>query len=543
MQIPIQRFLLFLLLYSVGSFVGRGSLDIGESTAVACQDEVSSSAESSIESNATTSLARSRLDPWTIRVIEAIDGPIAARAAEAGASLTGAASDAEFLRRAYLDLTGCQPAPSLVVSYLASSQPDKRWQLLTDIGKSNAMSSRMADYWSEILLPENSEAFVEPQRLAMRRWLMRKFSEGMRYDRLVAELLIATGDSSEQPTAFFSLLEAKPEKLAEKTARVFLGVSLDCAQCHDHPFEAWKQKDFWGLAAYFAQVKSDPSMNMQRVSIHDSSQGEVTLPNTEQIIPPKPLLPGVESALGIGSRRQQLAIWVTSRQNEWFSRAAVNRVWAMLMGRGLVEPIDDMGPNSQGSYPEILQSLTQLFKEGGYDLKRLILAIVSSDTYARSSRNWNHTNADHLILGMHSKPLTSSQIAACLRFVARKSLPVENQDEWNQFAIAMGKTRGENADFVGGILQSLQMQNSAAMEQVWNERVSTLLQALDAPFLDRKSKLEWQFLATLGRPFHQQEEVAIDKWLQTQPDEEAFRAFRSDLLWAIVNSTEFAMTP
>ncbi len=244
----------------------------------------------------------------------------------------------------------------------------------------------------------------------------------------------------------------KPEKLAEKTSRIFLGVALDCAQCHDHPFDKWKQADFWGVAAYFAQVQAPnrPNANaMMSAGVIDVDQGEVTLPETQTVIAPKPLLDDVQSANAFGSRRQQLAIWVTSRQNPWFAKAAVNRIWAMLMGRGLVEPVDDIGTKSIAAYPGLLEELAVFFRQSKFDVRKLALAIAMSKAYASSTREFREDPEATPFAAMRAKPLTARQLSATLRQAARQS-SASDADLWSQVASKLGRSAANRPNSRGG---------------------------------------------------------------------------------------------
>jgi Protein of unknown function (DUF1549)/Protein of unknown function (DUF1553) len=500
-----------------------------------------------------TSSTQDPNSPKTVSAVamaDRIDYLIDAQLAEAGLSKAPLATDAEFIRRVYLDVTGTNPEPSAVVEYLADTSLDKRQKLIASVVASPAVANRLADVWTDLLVAEDpGQEIGMPARESLRRWLYRRFQENQRYDRIAGDLLIASGNAVDEPTAFFTSLELKPEKLAEKTSRVFLGVALDCAQCHDHPFDSWKQNDFWALAAYFAQLKSSAggaelNAAMNNLSIFDSDTGEVTLPEKETVIPPRPLISGVESSLGTGSRRQQLAIWITSKQNPMFARAATNRIWAMFMGRGLIEPVDEMGTKAQASHPELIDDLANYFKATDFDIRQLITAITLSESYARSTRGVTDNADPSLYASMVAKPLTARQIANCLRQVARAPMPVGNQiDPWQQLASELGTMRGDASEFTGGVIQSLRTQHDPKMEQLWESSSSRLLRALNAPFMDSMGRVKWMYLATVCRP-PTDEEVRILSPLTGENVAEGKEAeWPHDLLWALLNSSEFAITP
>lgn len=487
---------------------------------------------------------------WAHGLARELDAEIAKFVSTSQQSGGEIADDAEWLRRVNLDFTGVSPDARSLLSFLESSDPKKRAVELERLSTSVAMSVRLADIWTDILLPDAIDLPLQPERAALQRWLYQQFSDGRRYDRIVAELLTAEGDSRASPTPFYTLLEGKPEKLAEKTARVFLGVSLDCAQCHDHPFDRWKQRDFWGVAAYFARVRTVPiaGNRMGMVSISEATSGEVTMPNESETILPKPLIDHVESSLGLGTRREQLAIWVTSRQNEWFARATVNRMWSLLMGRGIFEPVDDLSALEDGDAKALLDLMAKRFRESGFDMRGLMIAIGSTEAYSRTSRGQVESapgrSHDPLgLLRMRSKPLTSQQIAASLRQIARTTTTPNGQDQWSVFAEQLGKTRGEAGEFVGSVLQSLTLQNSKLLMEVWEQEKSKLLRALNAPHLARRERLRWQYLSTLSRLPTEREWEKFEVFLDPKASDQEFLEFQEDLLWAQLNSTEFAMTP
>ncbi len=224
-------------------------------------------------------------------------------------------------------------------------------------------------------------------------WLAEKFAANVPYDQIVRELLLAEGRVSESgPLLFYAAVRLNPEELAGRTSRAFLGVRMECAQCHDHPFDdAISQQDFWSFAAFFARI-SRPRGKMEMTSpvlaVRDNARGDVMIPESDEVVPPR--LPGsvielAEEAEG-PSRREQLVEWLTARNNQHFAQATVNRVWAHLFGRGLVEPVDDMRPANPPISPELLDTLARDFAASGFDLRRLCRALVLTDAYQLTSR-------------------------------------------------------------------------------------------------------------------------------------------------------------
>lgn len=480
--------------------------------------------------------------------------------------------DATFLRRVTLDLTGKNPTSGEIVAYLRSNDPGKRAAVIDRLLASPSSAVHLANTWSAWLLPEMMQDTPSGRANGLHTWLRDRFANNLRYDRLVSDLLVASGPASSGAGAFFVSLEAKPEKIAAKTARVFLGVQLDCAECHDHPFDHWKQRDFWGFAAYFARLGTDDQRTpMPSQTVSDRDEGEVMLPNTTEVVPPQPLVTTGMSGLASGTRRQQLTLWLTARENPYLARAAVNRCWSILFGRGLVEPIDDMRASELATHPELLRELAQHFSSSGFDIRQLLRQLANTRAYQRASRQprSNEARANDIrsdvnpengaapglatveddeasYAWMPVKPLTSLQMAACLQQVARDVAGEASQGRANNLASQLGKLRGDRSTATLGIVQALVTLHSQQLDNVHDENQSRLLKALTAPHLDATQRLNWLFLSTLCRPPRDDERTALTELIPTEPSpavNNSPASWQADLLWALVNSTEFAMTP
>ena len=457
--------------------------------------------------------------------------------------------DATFIRRIALDLTGKNPTSGEVVAFLRDDNPQKRAALLERLLQSPGCAVHLANTWSAWLLPEMQDLGAGPGRAGLHTWLRNRFANNLRYDRLVADLLAASGPASSGPGSFFISLEGKPEKIAAKTARVFLGVQLDCAECHDHPFDHWKQRDFWGFAAYFARLSAE-DMNAPggKLEVIDRPEGEVKLPNTEEVIAPRALVSTGLSGLDSGTRRQQLTLWLTARENPYLARAAVNRCWSLLFGRGLIEPIDDMRAMEMASHPELLRELSHEFAANHFDLHWLLRTLANTQAYQRATapaaaaQNAAELNS---YASMPVKPLTAVQLSTCLQQVARDVAGEESRAQADALALQLGKLRGDSSVATLGIVQALVTLHSGQLDKVHRQEQSRLLQALTAPHLNTKQRIEWLFLSTLCRPPRPDELTAL---LALQSDDPAAAPdkasdWQSDLLWALINTTEFAMTP
>ena len=495
-----------------------------------------------------------------------VDELLQKKLTDLGWQSAGRCDDASFLRRACLDLTGTPPLGRDVLDFMDNTSKTKRNDLVARLLATPTASVHLANTWSGWLLPEADSPEVQFGRNGLQTWLRSRFAENLRYDRLVSDLLVSTGAIENSPTAFFVALESKPEKIAAKTARVFMGIQLDCAECHNHPFDDWKQKDFWGFAAYFSQLSTNNQPNMNpSVSVADVAVGDVKLPGTEEIIAPKPLVETEQKGLDTGTRRQKLTLWLTARENPFLGRAAVNRAWAMLFGRGLIEPIDDMRSIEIASHPEILGELSEYFADTGYDLRGLLAMLASTEAYNRATVHASGQPPEASYATMTCKPMTSTQLAASISQVARQ-IARENDPQAQQALMTqLGKLRGEASHATLGIVQALVTLHGTAFDAVSRDSSSRLLQALNAPHMNDTKRLQWLFLSTLNRNPTQPEEAAFSQVIHEalasasnpeeskpdasktesteKPETQPPATWQSDLLWALINSTEFAMTP
>jgi hypothetical protein len=328
------------------------------------------------------------------------------------------ADDAEFLRRASLDLIGVIPTADQAARFLDDADPAKRARLIDALLADARYGEHLADDWQGYLVsPLADDRWARADRL--RRWLADRFNTRT-WDRIATELLTATGKVDENPVVVYLVEGRLPRTVPDLTdlaSRYLLGVRLSCAQCHDHPFVAWRQRDFWGMAAFFAQVQTPGrAKRVYQVGVRDDPT--ITLDSLKDGAPdgflsrPPTFLGGDELRPDTGvTSRAALAAWMTSPRNPYFARATVNRTWWRLFGRGLVNPVDDMHAANPPSHPELLDLLAKRFIESGFDLKFLTRAIVSSRAYQRTSRPGDAPETQAALFGrMPVKALSAGQL-------------------------------------------------------------------------------------------------------------------------------------
>jgi hypothetical protein len=465
------------------------------------------------------------------------------------------ASDSEFLRRTSLDLTGVIPRASQVREFLADTRADKREMLIDQMLDSPRYATHMATTWRNRILPVGVEPARNREAIALQKWLRTRFAKNLRYDNLVGELLLTIGGDELGPALYYQANDISPEKLAGSAAELFLGVQLHCAQCHDHPFAEWSQRDFWGLAAFFARVKARDQGGMgmmdSRFRLVDAAEGEVKLPDSSEVVPPK--FPKGDAATDDDrqTRRVQLAIWMTTRDNPFFARAAVNWAWTHMFGRGLVESLDDAVASKSTPEAQLLDEMAEYFIESGYNLKALWRTLASTRTYQLAGGLEDASVADHFAQ-MRAKPLTPEQLFDSFVLLApgnpsggvtRTASMANSLDEdpvRMEFVRNMRAPPGSATEYRAGTLQALMLMNGRVAAGVSDKEVSNVLGAIVAPFMSDAERVESLFMATLSRPPDDEERQACVATLaDSKTDEERNRAL-SDVLWALLNSTEFA---
>jgi hypothetical protein len=481
------------------------------------------------------------------------------------------ADDAEFMRRVYLELIGRIPSEREARTFLEDRAADKRRQLVERLLASSGYVEHFTNYWRALLLPEAAANFeVQAQVPRFEAWLRKQLTDNVPYDRMVRELItIGFGSTRGQPTnnpanpndasplAFYFAKDVKPENLAASTARLFLGVRLECAQCHHHPFAHWKREQFWGYAAFFA--------GLQRQSLPDGGNGpvrevfdrrELGIPGGTQVVSAV-YLDGTEPQwrFRVGSR-VTLADWMTSPDNPYFARAAVNRLWGYFFGTGLVEPVDDLEGQNQPSHPELLNELARDFAAHQFDWKYLIRAITASRTYQLTSARTHPSQDDpRRFARMTLKGLTGEQIfdslvqAANYQFPAPPkpmgdvvNLPAGNPQR-TEFLQRFGANQGEKrTEAQTSILQALALMNGSFVAELTSlQGKGTLATAANAKELDTAGRIETLFLATLSRKPTARESARLVAFVDKGGAGGDRKQALADVYWALLNSGEFIL--
>ncbi|MDE0481596.1 MAG: DUF1549 and DUF1553 domain-containing protein [Candidatus Poribacteria bacterium] len=458
-----------------------------------------------------------------------------------------AADDATFLRRVTLDLTGRLPTPDAVTAFLADSDTDKRKTLVDTLLQSDEFN----EYWTLQLAKllrigardRNTQgAFVYHQ------WLSEQIREGVGYDQVARSVILAIGDSHEVGPANFYRTVDGPREQAEFMSELFMGARLRCANCHNHPLDKWTQDDYHGLAAIFAKMETE-----QVVKVKQS--GEIIHPATREKAAPR--IPGDQFLpTNVADGRLELVDWLTSADNPYFAKAIVNRLWKAMMGRGLVEPVDDFRSTNPATHPELLTTLAADFVAHGYDLRRTLKRITLSETYERSSNALPQNKADDRFYS-HAlqKPLAPEVLADAISDVLGVPDIYGDQPEGTRaISLFNPNTESDALDILGRCSRETSCENSTEATDglqrklhlfngdLLNARIGVPNSRLDKLMSDGKSPMEIVnefYLAALSRQPTDKEQQFWKQHIDIEASANSQRAVLEDMVWSLLTCSEF----
>jgi hypothetical protein len=504
---------------------------------------------------------------------EKIDQLVAKKWAEAKAQPAPRAADAEFMRRVYLDLAGRVPTVAEARAFLEDGVTEKRANLVEQLLSSPRYVTHFTNVWRALLIPEAGNNFqVRLQQQNFEEWLKKQVARNAGYDSLVRDLLTAkVGQDggggfnfsglvgSTGPLPYYLAKEFKPENLAASTARVFLGISVECAQCHNHPFADWKREQFWSFAAFYSGIESNRVMDFLVPGAEDQAKHEIAIPGTTQKVSARYLDGAEPKWTDKKTTRTTLADWITSPSNPYFARATVNRAWAYFFGTGLVEPLDEMvGTSSNASHPELLDLLAREFADHQFDLKFLFRTLTATQAYQlTSAATAKNPEERTLFASMPLRGLTAEQIFDSIASATGyrdsgsgddliSGLLGGNRSARSEFLTKFG--RSERAvEAQTSILQALTLMNGKVVADATSlNRSETLGAILDAPFLSTAERVETLYLATLSRKPAAKEVERATKFIdEAQTDasnkDQAYGNALADVFWALLNNPEFIL--
>jgi hypothetical protein len=483
---------------------------------------------------------------------------------ELGLVPSGLCDDATFVRRAFLDAIGTLPTSEEAREFIESKDPNKRSHLidrllgLTGDPKLDTYNDQYAAFWTlkwSDLIRNNSNSLGEQGMWALHNWIRESMRTNKPFDEFVRELVTAQGSIYSNGPANYFRIHNNATALTEATAQIFMGVRLECAKCHHHPFEAYSQGDYYGLAAFFSRVGSKNSEEFglfgRETVVMVNATGDVRHPKTRAVMAPTPL--GGEPTDDALDRRLPLAQWLTSPQNKFFAQSVVNRYVGYLLGQGLVEPIDDLRSTNPPSNPELMEALADHFVQEHYDLRQLLKAIMNSRVYQLSSQPTSSNASDRRFYSHYQvKRLTAEPLLDAIDQVTGvqtkfKSLPLGTR------AIEL-----PDAEYPNYFLTTFAKPRRASVcecERPPHESLSQALHTLNGDIIAAKiaDKNGWltQNLAAMKSSDEMIEAIYL-RTLSRQPSEEELNYFRQyvngvedakqayeDVVWALVNSKQF----
>ncbi len=489
-----------------------------------------------------------------------IDGLALAQFQRLGLMPSDLCTDAEFLRRAKLDAVGLLPTPDEVRAFLADPSPDKRRRFLDAVLEHPAYADYWANQWADLLRPNPDRVGVKSVFL-LDQWLREQFRANRPYDEFVRDILMAEGSNHRSGPAVVYRDRRDPPELTTQFSQLFLGTRLECAKCHHHPNEKWGQDDFYQLAAYFGPVKQkgaglSPPISAGTETFYFAPGGSVKHPVTGVAMKPRPPegpeIPASESQ----DPRRHLADWLTSPDNPFFARAAVNRVWGRLFGRGLVHPVDDFRSSNPCANPALLEALAADFAAHRYDFKHLLRTVMNSRLYQLSSvPNETNLGDTRQFSRSYRRRLPAEVLVDAVSDVTGvpesfSAVPPGGRamQTWSykipsHFLDAFGRPNSSSdcpceRDAQLSVVQSLHLMNSKALQAKLGDPKGRVRQLCDSGRSEAEL-VEELYLLLLNRP-------PAEKERQT-----ALRAFSmpgatrqtavEDVFWALLNSPEFVL--
>jgi hypothetical protein len=468
-------------------------------------------------------------------------------------------TDAEFIRRASIDITGTLPPAEDVKTFVAESLPQKRDRLIDRLLDSPDYASNFATKWADVLRNkrENNPQY-QHATYRFHDWIRKSLAGNVPYDKFVRTILAASGTSDISPAVNWYRRLRTSDAFVDDTAQVFLGMRLQCAKCHHHPFEKWSQDDYYGLAAFFARVGRKPSLAAQRTgrmedAIFNAKSGEVYHPKTRSQVQPKTLGGSVVKVASNEDGRLKLMDWMADPQNPYFARAVVNRYWAHFFGRGLCEPMDDMRVSNPPSNPELLDALAADFVKSGFDLKHLVRVLCGSHVYGLSSiptdsnakdkqsfsRHYPRRLAAEVLLDAISKVSGNPQAFPGLP-AGTQAIELPDESVGSTFLDVFGRPKRDTAcecervtDATLGQSLMLLSSNEIQTKIASGGGRSEALAKDKRPDAVKVDELFW--LAFAREPSSSEMAAAIGHLDKTKDKKQAFE----DILWALLNAKEF----
>lgn len=492
------------------------------------------------------------------------------------------ADDAAFLRRVWLDLCGIIPTHDQAKEFLDDPDPAKRAKLIDRLFDDPRFAQHQADVWDMLLFGRHPPGYDADKRGGFQNWLRDAFANKLPYDKLVHALLKAEGNTAEQGAPMYLVqYERRPEDAAIAVSQQLLGVQLQCARCHDHPYESWTQRDFYGMAAFFARlgtVRAGKHEQLDKIFLVETNTGDVKFvgPAKDAVagkegepVKPKFLLgePLDEPDLSEEfknekrpsdgqappppkfSRKDRLADWATSPANPFFAKAAVNRFWSQFFGRGLVHPVDNMSTNNPPSHPELLDRLAKDFVEHRFDIRWLIREFCNSQTYQLAATGDVTEPMPRGFERARVRPLSAEELLESWRVATGYDEVVKLSGKktdgrfhgvtFDYIRRFFGEPNNGVGDFQGGLQEHLYLNNGELGRLLTSEKgglIATITASTDPP----ESRVERLFLSVLSRrPTDPERTRFVEHLAAGDNNKEKTNELLRESIWVLMTCSEF----
>lgn len=491
----------------------------------------------------------------TAALAKLIDQEINKRITAEKAKSSGLCDDSEFIRRVHLDLVGVIPSADKVTGFLASKDPNKRAKLIDELLNDPRFGVHHAEQWAVLMVPRESNNRALSQK-PLENWLAGHFNKNTPVNKMVHELITTTGEIDKNPAGTYFVANPTVDKITDNVTRMFLGVQLQCAQCHNHPFTDWKQTEYWAMATFFIKTKVNgtPQQAAKKgvvLAVSENAKAKAAkkgggLPESYKNVPAKFLQGETPKLNAADPYRPVLADWMTSSDNKFFARAMVNRFWYQMFGRGIVNPVDDMHDDNAATHPELLATLTEQFKLNGFDAKYLLRAICNSEVYQRSSVTVADaaSNDPELYSQREMRVMSPEQMYDSLTTILGAATRAEVKDKKaakkgpqtprDQFVNFFRVEDANPLEYQNGIPQALRVMNSP-----FTNRAEFIAADITKGARTPTDAIERIYLTGLSRRPTAAELQRLTTYVNRPGTTQ--RAAYGDILWVLLNSSEFTL--
>ena len=484
-----------------------------------------------------------------------VDEHVFGKLKELGLPSSAVSDDATFLRRVTLDVAGRLPTGEEARKFLADKDAAKREAWVEQLLESESYADFFANKWSSILRNKRDKETFTSGNYIFHDWLRAVLRENMPYDKMVRQVLTASGEIGRNPAVAWYRQVAKDSEQVEDVAQLFLGVRIQCARCHHHPFEKWAQQDYYGLTAFFSRVGRKDGLAPDEPRIfHNRGMAQATNPKTQKVVKPSGLGEKAVELTADDDPRVALADWITKKQNPFFARTLVNRYWKHFFGRGLVDPEDDMRETNPPTNRPLLDALARNFIDSGFDLKALVRSICRSNAYQLSSLPNEHNGRDKKSYSRYYPKRLNAEVlldaidqfnGTMTKFAGlpdgSRAIQIPDHGGVNSYFLTVfGRPAGATAcecerSIDASLAQSLHLLNSQEIHDKMSGGVAKTLAA--DPRKDAEKVADLYYRAFSRPPAEAELKVALAHVAKAEKGKP--QAAYEDVVWALINTKEF----